>query len=153
MGRLPGSRNKRTILREQSMRAASTAAALRLSSDTDVIAREDSLAIMEDAMTYFYKLALKERSKGEKANEDKVRTSIMDMAAIARDVLPHRHPKLASIHTSTSKQSALDRPGVTEREVFAEVMAEIVESGELPRSVRAYIERHSNGGVSSCGTN
>jgi hypothetical protein len=28
-------------------------------------------------------------------------------------------------------------------------MAEIIESEELPRAVKAYIERHSNGGVAN----
>jgi hypothetical protein len=34
-------------------------------------------------------------------------------------------------------------------EVMAEIVAKIVESEELPRSVKAYIERHSNGGVAN----
>ena len=47
----------------------------------------------------------------------------------------------------------LERVGVTEREVYEEVMAEMIArirvSGELPRSVRAYLEAHSNGGLAN----
>jgi hypothetical protein len=32
---------------------------------------------------------------------------------------------------------------------MAEVMAEIRESGELPHSVKAYFEAHSNGGMAN----
>ena len=69
-----------------------------------------------------------------------------DVLTAGEKIAPFYYPKLASIHTSTQKQSILERVGVTEREVYAEVMAEIIAkirvSGELPRTVRAYLEAH-----------
>jgi hypothetical protein len=76
-------------------------------------------------------------------------------AKVAGNLTPYQSPALASIHTSMRRESLLERVGVTEREVYAEVMAEIVESEELPRSVKAYLTNFglngANGGGKSGG--
>ena len=48
-----------------------------------------------------------------------------------------------------SPDERLITANTVEQEIFAEVMAEIAESGQLPRQVRAYVERRSSGGVAN----
>ena len=152
MGRLPGVKNKRTLIREQNLRDAAVNASNRLSG-VGLLDKEDCLAVMEDSMSYFYRKAVRENNKGKDTRENVVRECILDAALIARSVLPHRYPTLAAIHTSTSKQTALNRPGSVEQEIYAELMAEIAQSGELPRQVKAYLSKPPKDGNGSGGNN
>jgi hypothetical protein len=79
-------------------------------------------------------------------------------AKVAGDLTPYQSPRLAAMMMQSShpRPKVLERVGVTEREVYEEVMAEMVAKirarGELPRAIKAYIEAHSNGGVTNRGT-
>jgi hypothetical protein len=68
---------------------------------------------------------------------EKRRDYYLDVVMVADKLASFRSPRLASIHTSTAKVSALDRRGATEQQVMDELMAEIIakirETGELPR--------------------
>ena len=102
---------------------------------------------MGEALGFFLQMARSE------ADPKQRRVYYHDVLTAGEKIAPFYRPKLASIHTSTQRQSILERVGVTEREVYAEVMAEVIAkvsvSGELPRSVIAYLEAHSNGGVAN----
>jgi hypothetical protein len=69
-------------------------------------------------------------------------------AAIAQKLAPFTFPTLASIHTSTSKQSALERVGSVEQEEYDKFMMEIAEKG-IPRQVKAYLSNGKIGGVAN----
>lgn len=79
--------------------------------------------------------------RGDEPNEELFFKYATMAASIASDLAPYQSPKLASIHTSTSRTNVLERVGITEQEVMDEVMAEITESGQLPRAVKAYLSR------------
>src|SRR5580692_11067729 len=63
MGRPLGAKNKRTLLREANMREAAARAQFDLAIANDETIRADSLAVMEEAMTFFFGLALKEKRR------------------------------------------------------------------------------------------
>jgi hypothetical protein len=155
-GRVPGSKNKRTLYREKKLIASQAGKAIDLLENkslaevtkingADFIA--ESLNAMGEALGFFLQMARSE------ADPKQRRAYYHDVLTAGEKIAPFYRPKLASIHTTTQKQSILERVGVVEQEVYAEVMAEVTakirESGELPRPVRAYIERHSNGGVAN----
>ena len=158
MGRPKGARNKSTIYREMKQRALVTTAKI-VDNPTDPCDEAEILAVngadyidqslisLGEALGVILTMARREK------NQDKRRGLYQDVTVIADKLAPYRYPRLASIHTTTQKQSALERVGVTEREVYEEVMAEMIadirESGELPRPIKAFIERHSNGGVAN----
>ena len=70
MGRPLGAKNKRTLLREANMREAAARAQFDLAMTDDESIKADSLAVMEDAMAYFYRLALKERHRNGDADPE-----------------------------------------------------------------------------------
>jgi hypothetical protein len=150
MGRPKGARNKSTVYREMKQRALVTTAEIidnptAPGDEAEILAVngadyiDQSLIALGEALGVILTMARREK------DQDKRRGLYQDVTVIA-DSAPYRYPLLASIHTSGgAKKGALERVGVTEREVFAELMAEIIESEELPRTVKAYIEAHSNG--------
>jgi hypothetical protein len=154
MGRPKGAKNKSTAYREMKQRALLTTAEiidkpLDPKEEDKILAIngadyiDQSLLAMGEALGFILSMARREE------NEDKRRGLYQDVTVIASGLAPYRYPRLASVHTNTARQSALHRPGAVEQEVFAEVMAEIAESGQLPRQVRAYVERRSSGGVAN----
>lgn len=158
-GRIPGSKNKRTLYREKKLIASRAGKAIDLLENkslaevtkingADFIA--ESVNAMGEALGFFLQMARSE------ADPKQRRVYYHDVLTAGEKIAPFYHPKLASIHTSTQKQSTLERVGVVEREVYAEVMAEVIdgirESGELPRSIKAYFESHGNGGATNRGT-
>jgi hypothetical protein len=72
MGSRKGIKNKRTLLREANMREAAARAELYES------IKADSLAVMEDAVAYFYRLALKERHRNEDADFAAIRDNLRE---------------------------------------------------------------------------
>jgi hypothetical protein len=152
MGSRKGVKNKRTIYREQRDRAAEITAH-RNCSVAEIVANNgashvaESLNALGEALGVFLIMARTE------ADPEKRCDYYRDVVMVAEKLAPFRYPRLASIHTSATRKSALERPGVIEREIFAEVMAEIMaeirESGEVPRSVKAYLEAHGNGGLAN----
>ena len=77
MGRPLGAKNKRTLLREANMREAAARAQFDLAMTDDESIKADSLAVMEDAMTYFYRLALKERHRNGDADPKAIRDAAL----------------------------------------------------------------------------
>jgi hypothetical protein len=151
-GRVPGSKNKRTLYREKKLIASQAGKAIDLLENkslaevtkingADFIA--ESLNAMGEALGFFLQMARSE------ADPKQRRVYYHDVLTAGEKIAPFYRPKLASIHTSTQKQSILERVGVVEQEVYAEFMAEIIQSEELPRPIKAYIERHSNGGLAN----
>jgi hypothetical protein len=149
-GRLPGSKNKRTLYREQQIKAADAGKTLtKIAHDPNEIVKingadfiAQSLNAMGEALGFFLQMA-----RGE-ADPKQRRVYYHDVLTAGEKIAPFYRPKLASIHTTTHRQSALDRPGTVEREMYAQLMAEIAQSGELPRQVKAYL---ANGGGSNGG--
>ena len=97
MGRPLGAKNKRTLLREANMRGAAARAQFDLAITDDELIRADSLAVMEDAMAYFYGLALKERHRNGDADPKAIRDNLREAVTIAKEVAPYRHPRLSSV--------------------------------------------------------
>jgi hypothetical protein len=48
--------------------------------------KADSLAVMEDAMAYFYRLALKERHRNGDADPKAIRDNLREAVTIAKEV-------------------------------------------------------------------
>jgi len=148
---MPGSKNKRTLYREQQIKAAESGKTLdKIAHDPNGIVKisgadfiAESLNAMGEALGFFLRMARSE------ADPKQRRVYYHDVLTAGEKIAPFYRPKLASVHTSVSKQSALERPGAVEREVYAEFMAEIAEKGELPRQVSAYL---TNGGGSNGGS-
>jgi hypothetical protein len=142
-GRKKGTPNKATVERHLEILKAAGVDNYSARLGRDVIAK---VMVEFDALAEKYHPA-----RGPEPNED-LFVKYANMAAkVAGDLAPYQSPRLAAMmmQSTDSRSRALERVGVTEREVFGEVMAEVIakirESGELPRSVRAFIEAHSNG--------
>ena len=54
------------------MREAATRAQLGIATSDDELIRADSLAVMEDAMTFFYQLALNEKHRNKHADVEAI---------------------------------------------------------------------------------
>jgi transposase len=52
---------------------------------------------MEDAMAYFYRLALKERHRNGDADPKAIRDNLREAVTIAKELAPYRHPRLSSV--------------------------------------------------------
>jgi len=78
VGRPLGAKNKRTLLREANIREAAARAQFDLAMTDDESIKADSLAVMEDAMAYFYRLALKERHRNEDADFAAIRDNLRE---------------------------------------------------------------------------
>jgi hypothetical protein len=132
MARPLGAKNKRTLLRESNMREAAVRAQLGLATTDDESTKADSLAVMEEAMTYFYRLALKER-RNEEADLKAIRDNLREAVIIAKEVAPYRHAKLSSVKVGTDRTSMpAVRDDITADELRAEILAEMVRLGLLP---------------------
>src|ERR1700686_5135603 len=105
MARPFGSKNKRTLLREASMREAASRAQLGLATTDDEATKADSFAVMEEAMTFFYRLALKEKRRNEEADLKAIRDNLREAVIIAKVVAPYRHAELSSVKVGTDRTS------------------------------------------------
>jgi hypothetical protein len=128
-----GSKNKRTLLREASMREAASRAQLGLATTDDESIKADSLAVMEEAMSFFYRLALKERRRNEEADLKAIRDNLREAVIIAKEVAPYRHARLSSVKVAADRTSMpAVRDDITAQELRAEIFAEMVRLGLLP---------------------
>jgi hypothetical protein len=146
-GRKKGTPNKATVERHLEILKAAGVDNYSARLGRDVLAK---VMVELDALAEKYHPA-----RGPTPDEE-LFVKYANMAAkVAGDLTPYQSPRLAAMmmQRSDSRPNALERVGVIEREVFEEVMVEMIagirESEELPRSVKAYIERHSNGGVAN----
>lgn len=99
---MPGSRkgikNKRTLIREQRMAQIAEASKAVADGTVDIsTAHKDGVAIMEEAMLYFYVLAERERRLGGAGDSNQVRIDLKIAAEIAKDVAPYHRPKQSSV--------------------------------------------------------
>ena len=142
MGRPLGAKNKRTLLREANMREAAARAQFDLAMTDDVSINADSLAVMEDAMTYFYRLALKERHRNGVADPKAIRDNFREAVTIAKEVAPYRHPRLSSVKVGSDRTNASHVPdGVTSAELREELFSMIARSGVLPTAMSKRLQR------------
>ena len=108
----------------------------------DVSINADSLAVMENAMTYFYRLALKERHRSEDAYPKAIQDNLREAVTIAKEVAPYRHPRLSSVKVGTDRANAPYVPdGVTAAEVRKELFSMIARSGVLPTAMSERLRR------------
>jgi hypothetical protein len=131
LGRPKGSRSKRSIMREQRMKA--TEAAIQLAkANGDKIVIEDSLAIMEHAMRYFFTQALEAKVD----DKETIKTALLDAVAIASQVCNYRHPKLAAVKIGGERDNpVMVREGVTSKQIMEELRQKILETGLLPSNM------------------
>jgi hypothetical protein len=119
MGSRKGIKNRRTLLREANMKEAVARAQTDLVCIGDESAKADSLAVMENAMTYFYSLALKERHRGGDADSKAIRDNLREAVTIAKEVAPYRHPRLSTVRLGSDRTNAPFVPdGVTAAELL-----------------------------------
>jgi hypothetical protein len=142
MGRPLGAKNKRTLLREANIREAAARAQFDLAITADESIKADSLAVMEDAMAYFNRLALKERHRSGDADPKAIRDNLREAVTIAKEVAPYRHARLSSVKVGTDRANAPYVPdGVTAAEVREELFSMIARSGVLPTAMSERLQR------------
>jgi hypothetical protein len=90
------------------MREASVQAQRQLASISNA-ARLDSLWVMEEAMSYFYRRAMTESSRSA-GNCNQVRDDLLQAVAIAKEIALYRHPRLSAVKVSAIP-SGPDWPG------------------------------------------
>jgi hypothetical protein len=128
------------------MRQAATRAQFDLAMTDDEPIKADSLAVMEDAMTYFYRLALKEKRRNEGADPKAIRDNFREAVTIAKEVAPYRHARLSSVRVAGDRTNMPEVPdGVTAQEVRAELFSEIARTGILPTALTKLLP--NSGGV------
>jgi hypothetical protein len=136
MARPLGAKNKRTLLRESNMREAAVRAQFGLATTDDVSTKADSLAVMEEAMTFFYRLALKEKRRNEQADLKAIRDNLREAVLIAKEIAPYRHARLSSVKVGTDRTSIpAVRDDITAQELRAEILADVVRLGVLPAHI------------------
>ena len=136
MARPLGAKNKRTLLRETNMREAAVRAQLGLATTDDELIKADSLAVMEEAMTFFYRLALKEKSRNEQADLKAIRDNLREAVIIAKEVAPYQHARLSSVKVGADRTSKPDLPDdMTAQELRAEILGEVLRLGILPAHI------------------
>ena len=142
MGSRKGIKNKRTLLREANLREAAARAQIDLTCIDDDSINADSLAVMENAMTYFYRLALKERHRNGDADPKAIRDNLREAVTIAKEVAPYRHPRLSSVKVGSDRTNASYVPdGVTSAELREELFSMIARSGVLPTAMSERLQR------------
>ena len=133
MARPLGAKNKRTLLRESNMREAAVRAQLGLATTDDESIKADSLAVMEEAMSFFYRLALKEKRRNEEADLKAIRDNLREAVNIAKEVAPYRHAKLSSVKVGTDRNNKPELPDdITAQELRDDILAEMLRLGLLP---------------------
>ena len=121
MGRPPGSRNKKTLIREQRIREAAKLA--RGPEEGAILI--DSLQILEAGMRYFFsrfQAGVAEKSP----NDAQVRADILDAVSVAKDLAPYRYARLSAMKlASDPKPDPLD--GLSREELRQKVIQELKE--------------------------
>jgi hypothetical protein len=130
-GRPKGSRSKRTIMREQRIKATEAASQLAKANGDDILI-EDSLVIMEYAMRYFFTEAVEARRK-QPDEKETIKTALLDAVGVAAQVCKYRHPKLSTVKVGGDRENPLMvREGVTSKRVQQELLEMIISTGVLP---------------------
>ncbi len=127
MARKKGSKNKRTLMREARLRqdAMSTAGAPPLEAD--------SLAIMEEAMRFFYAEAFAERwkSDGSEGNKQIIAANYKEAVAIAKEVAGFRHPRLSAVKIAGNPNEPLIPDNMTIEQLRQDIVSEVARLGHV----------------------
>ena len=124
------------------MREAAARAQIGMAIADDESIKADSLAVMEEAMTFFFGLALKERRRNEDADFKAIRDNLREAVTIAKEVAPYRHPRLSSVKVGSDRTNASHVPdGVTSGELRKELFSMIARSGVLPTAMSERLQR------------
>jgi hypothetical protein len=149
MARPRGAKNKRTLIRESRMREAAARAQLGLATTGDQLIKADSLAVMEEAMTFFYRLALKEKSRNEQADLKAIRDNLREAVIIAKEVAPYRHARLSSVKVGADGTSKSDLPDdMNAQELRALILEDVLRLGILPAHISKLLSE--SGDVVEC---
>jgi hypothetical protein len=131
------------------MREAAVRAQLGLATADDESIKADSLAVMEEAMSFFYRLALKEKRRNEDADLKAIRDNLREAVIIAKEVAPYRHARLSSVKVAADRTSMpAVRDDITADELRAEILAEMLRLGLLPAHIAKIL---SHGGCRGSG--
>jgi hypothetical protein len=141
MARPLGAKNKRTLIREARMREASVQAQRQLASISNA-ARLDSLWVMEEAMSYFYRRAMTESSRSA-GNCNQVRDDLLQAVAIAKEIALYRHPRLSAVKVSAIP-SGPDWPDTAD-EMRKVIFRKLREEGFLPADDAAPVSGAEDG--------
>ena len=124
------------------MREAAARAQIGMAIADDESIKADSLAVMEEAMTFFFGLALKEKRRNEDADFKAIRDNLREAVAIAKEVAPYRHARLSSVRVAGDRTNMPEVPdGVTAQELRAELLSEIARRGILPTPITNLLTR------------
>jgi hypothetical protein len=105
MARPKGSKNKRTLAREAARNTAAKKAKIFGTDLPEVKLSLDSLHVMEEAMRHFYLKAMIEKSAGEHADWEAVDAAMLQAAAMAKELAPYRHQRLATLRLAGELKS------------------------------------------------
>jgi hypothetical protein len=140
MGRPRGAKNKRTLLREANIREAAARAQFDLAMTDDEPIKADSLAVMEEAMTFFYRLALKEKRRNGDADLKTTRDNWREAVTIAKEVAPYRYARLSSVRVAGDRTNMPEVPdGVTGQEIRARLFSDIERRRILPTPLTKFL--------------
>jgi hypothetical protein len=131
MGRPAGTKNKRTRIFEQNAQIANAAAQLS-GGNADPHALVESLAVMDEAMKFFVKLARAE--KADKPESIKAKGDYyLAAAGIAEKIAPYRHPRLSAMKVAADRTNMPNIPDdLTAQELRAEILSNVIRLGVLP---------------------
>jgi hypothetical protein len=147
MARPKGAKNNRTLLREEQRRQSALKAAAGLDrSPKDA----DCLAVIEEAMRYFYAKVWNERWKTDGNADDKViGASYLQAASLAEKVAPYRHARLSAVKVAGDSNNPIRpiRDDITADELRDEILAEMERLGLFEAAAAPQgIENRSTGG-------
>ena len=90
----------------------------------------DSLDVMEAGMRYFFSRFQAERAE-EKPRRDKADAALLQAVAIAKDIAPYRHPRLATMKLA-SDPNANKFNELSREELRARIISKSIELGLIP---------------------
>ena len=130
MGSRKGIRNKRTLIREQRMIEAAKNAARTADRSIDGVVLLDSIEVMEAGMRYFFG-RFQAESAEKKPDWDKADAAFLQAVAIAKDITPYRHPRLATMKLATDP-NARKLSDMSREELRQKIISEVIELGLFP---------------------
>jgi hypothetical protein len=143
MGRPPGSRNKKTLIREQRIREA---AKLARGPEEGAILL-DCLDVMEAGMRYFFGRFQTEKAE-KKPDWDTADSALLHAVAIAKDITPYRHPRLTTMKVSHDPNADPPLDDLTREELRQQIDRHLEELGLFLTTERPANTNRGNGSVS-----
>ena len=139
MGRPKGSKNKKTIFREQALVhrravAAKRASLIRNEPLQEVVAHTsdlDSLLVLEETMRHFYLKARIEELLGKDADWKAVDTAMVEAGRWAREVALYRHARLSAVKLAGDPNEPLIPDNMTLEQLRADIVSEVARLGHV----------------------